>query len=80
MLEQNVGSHTVERSEHFAHGIDVIRSRAPELADAILSDQTGVMKKDIQAIGRAEPADQPSLIDSLKRNGRLPLPKPCELS
>ena len=76
MQEQNVGFSTVERSEYFAHGIDAIRSQAPELADAILSDQIDVMKKDVQAIGRAEPADQPSLIDSLKRNGRLPLPKP----
>ena len=76
MQEQNVGSRTVQRSEHFAHGIDAIRARAPELADAILSDQTDVMKKDVQLIGKADPAVQPSLIDALKRNGRLPLPKP----
>ena len=37
MQEQNVGIRTVERSEHYAHGIITIRARAQELADAILS-------------------------------------------
>ena len=72
MQEQHVGSRTVQRSEHYAHGIDAIREEEPELAEAILSDQTDVMKKDVQTIGTADPADRPSLIDSLKREGRLP--------
>ena len=66
MKEQNVGQKTVERSEHYAHGIDAIREEEPALAESILKAETKVSKVAIQDIGQAKPEYRPEMIQAVK--------------
>jgi hypothetical protein len=77
MKEQNVGQKTVERAEYYAHGIDAIREKEPELADSILNGEKKVTKQSIQDIGKAEPEKQEEMIQCVKEGKPyIPTSKP----
>lgn len=68
MEEMGVGQKTIERAEYYAHGIDAIRETSPELADAILTGEKKVKKRDVQTLGRAA-ENREDMIEAI-REGR----------
>jgi len=64
--ENNVSPSYVSRAERFANGIESIQEEDPELADAILTAEKKVSKKDVEDIGRADPSVRKDMIESLK--------------
>jgi len=63
--EQGVNSSTVQRAEHYAHGIDAIRDEAPEMAESILTGDKKIPKMVIQEIGKTTSEDRKPLINSV---------------
>lgn len=64
--ERGIGTRTVEHAGSYAKGIDAIRDEEPELADSILKAERKLSKKDVEAIGKAHPAAQKAMIESIK--------------
>lgn len=52
--EMGVGFKTVERSEHFAKGVDAIREQSPKAAEKILQGGSGVTKNIVQRAQKME--------------------------
>ena len=63
--ERGIGSRTVEHAGSYAMGIDAIREKEPELADAILKAERKLSMKDVEAIGKAHPVAQNAMIESI---------------
>lgn len=64
--ERGIGTRTVESAGCYAKGIDAIREEEPELAEAILKAERKLSKKDVEAVGKAHPAAQKAMIESIR--------------
>lgn len=64
--ERGIGTRTVEHAGCYAKGIDAIREEEPELAEAILKAERKLSKKDVEAVGKAHPAAQKAMIESIR--------------
>lgn len=72
--EQGVSHNQVKRAEHFAQGVDTVRTVSPETADNILNGKIKVIKHDVAEIAQAAkvtPEIVPSMVEQIKAGQRV---------
>jgi hypothetical protein len=73
--EVGMGEKNVRRAEKFAKGIDVLRELSPESAEKVLSGKTGVTKKDVAELAKADDGDVEAFAEAVKADRKPPRPK-----
>ena len=70
--ELGIGSQTVDRADKFAQGVDALREVSPEAADAILSGDVKISKKDVSDLARAEHEQVKQAAEAIENGEPLP--------
>ena len=69
--EFGVGKNTVLRAGNYATGIESIREKTPEVADAILTGKLTPKKKDVMAVGSAEVGEREDMISQIASGKKI---------
>lgn len=70
--ELGIAKNTVIRGERFSKGVDALREVSPEAADAILSGDVKISKKDVSDLARAEHEQVKQAAEAIENGEPLP--------